>query len=73
MGLLEQAQLQRQKTEESEETLQEVEDVPEEIAGDGLLAKAIRSRNTTDWSIMIITDEKYRDIISEKASSLIFN
>lgn len=37
------------------------------------IAKAIRSRNITDWSIMIITDDRYREIVLEKASKIVFN
>lgn len=37
------------------------------------IAKAVRSRQTTDWSIMVITDEKYREIVSNNAAKLIFN
>ena len=36
------------------------------------IAKAIRSRTTPDWIVMIITDEKYRDIVSKKAEILLF-
>ena len=36
-------------------------------------AKAIRLRSIPDWMIMIITDEKYRDIVSKKAEKIIFN
>jgi HD superfamily phosphohydrolase len=37
------------------------------------IAKAIRSRVTPDWIIMIITDEKYRDIVSKKAETILFS
>jgi len=37
------------------------------------MAEAIRSRVTPDWIIMIITDEKYREIVSKKAAKLLFN
>jgi len=37
------------------------------------IAKAIRSKIIPDWSLMIITDEKYRDIVSKKAEKLLFN
>jgi len=36
------------------------------------IAKAIRSRTTPDWIVMIITDEKYRDVVSKKAEILLF-
>jgi hypothetical protein len=36
------------------------------------IAKAIRSRITPDWIVMIITDEKYRDVVSKKAEILLF-
>lgn len=37
------------------------------------VAKAVRSRAIPDWNIMIISDEKYRDIVSEKAEKLLFS
>jgi len=37
------------------------------------VAKAIRSRDITDWTIMIITEEKYRKNLSEKVEKIIFN
>ena len=37
------------------------------------VAKAIRSRSIPDWIIMIITDEKYRDVVSEKVEKILFN
>jgi len=37
------------------------------------ISRAIRSRLITDWAIMIITDEKYRNIVSEKAEKILFN
>ena len=37
------------------------------------ISQAIRSRLITDWAIMIITDEKYRDIVSKKAEKILFN
>jgi len=37
------------------------------------IAKAIRSRIAPDWTIMILTDEKYRDVVSEKATDLLFS
>ena len=36
------------------------------------IAEAIRSRITPDWIVMIITDEKYRDVVSKKAETLLF-
>ena len=36
------------------------------------IAKAIRSRITPDWIVMIITDEKYRDVVSKKAEGVLF-
>ena len=37
------------------------------------VAKAIRSRIAPDWTIMIVTDEKYRKIVSEKAETILFS
>lgn len=37
------------------------------------ITKAIRSKKIPDWSIMIITDDKYRDIVHKKAEKIIFN
>ena len=37
------------------------------------IAKAIRSRITPDWALMIITDERYRDIVSRNAEKIIYN
>ncbi len=36
------------------------------------IAEAIRSRITPDWIVMIITDEKYRDVVSKKAEAVLF-
>ncbi len=36
------------------------------------VAGAIRSRVIPDWIVMIVTDEKYRDIVSEKAEKILF-
>ncbi len=36
------------------------------------IAEAIRSRVTPDWIVMIITDEKYRDVVSKKAEAVLF-
>ncbi len=33
---------------------------------------AIKSRVIPDWIVMIVTDEKYRDIVSEKADKILF-
>jgi len=37
------------------------------------VAKAVRSRDITDWSIMVVTDEKYRNIVAKKAEELLFS
>jgi hypothetical protein len=37
------------------------------------VAKAIRLRPIPDWTVMIVTDEKYRDALSEKAEKILFN
>ena len=37
------------------------------------VAEAIRSRITPDWVVMIITDEKYREVVSNKAEKILFN
>lgn len=37
------------------------------------VARAIRLRVIPDWIVMIVTDEKYRDIVSEKAEKILFN
>ncbi|MFW6120436.1 MAG: HD domain-containing protein, partial [Petrotogales bacterium] len=37
------------------------------------VARAIRSRIAPDWIIMIITDDKYRDVVSKKAEDMLFN
>lgn len=37
------------------------------------VAKAIRLRPIPDWAVMIVTDEKYRYAISEKAEKILFN
>lgn len=36
------------------------------------IAEAIRSRITPDWTVMILTDEKYRETVSKKAEELLF-
>ncbi len=37
------------------------------------IAKAIRSRIIPDWIIMIITEDKYREVVSKKAKKILFN
>jgi len=37
------------------------------------IAGAIRSRVVPDWIIMILTDEKYRDVVSKKAEKILFS
>jgi HD superfamily phosphohydrolase len=37
------------------------------------VAKAIRSRLIPDWMVMVVTDEKYRDIVSKKAEKILFS
>lgn len=37
------------------------------------VAKAIRLRPIPDWCIMIVTDEKYRNIISKKIGKILLN
>jgi HD superfamily phosphohydrolase len=37
------------------------------------VANAIKQKIIPDWDIMIITDEKYKDIISKKAERILFN
>ena len=37
------------------------------------VAAAVRLRKIPDWVIMIITDAKYRDIVSKKAEKILFN
>ncbi len=36
------------------------------------VAKAIRSRAITDWVVMIVTDEKYRELVSDNAGKILF-
>ena len=36
------------------------------------VADAIRMRSIPDWDLMIITDEEYRDIISNHAHGILF-
>lgn len=37
------------------------------------VAQAIRSRIAPDWALMIITDEKYRNVLAKKAKSVLFS
>ena len=37
------------------------------------VAEAIKSKIIPDWALMIITDEKYREIVTKKAEKLLFN
>jgi len=37
------------------------------------VAKAIKKRIIPEWELMVITDEKYREVISKKANKIIFN
>lgn len=37
------------------------------------VAGAIRSKEIPDWIIMIVTDEKYRNVVSEKVEKILFN
>jgi hypothetical protein len=36
------------------------------------IAKAVKSRIIPDWSVMIITDDKYRKSVSKKAEEILF-
>ncbi|MFH1101704.1 MAG: HD domain-containing protein [Methanobacteriota archaeon] len=36
------------------------------------IAAAIRSRVTPDWVVMIVTDERYRDVVSEKVGNVLY-
>jgi len=36
------------------------------------IGKAVKSRAIPDWVIMIVTDEKYRDVVSKNAEKLLF-
>jgi len=49
------------------------EDVLKKIDFYSPVVKAIRSRAIPDWMVMIVTDERYRDIISMKAEKILFN
>ena len=37
------------------------------------LAKALRSRITPDWALMIVSDQKHREKIKREARSLLFD
>ena len=37
------------------------------------LAGAVRSRVIPDWVVMVVTDEKYRDVVSKKAEKILFS
>jgi HD superfamily phosphohydrolase len=37
------------------------------------MANAVKSRSIPDWNIMIVTDDKYRDIVSKKAEKVLFS
>jgi HD superfamily phosphohydrolase len=37
------------------------------------IAQAIRSRVTPDWSVMIISDEKYREVLMKKGAQVLFS
>ena len=37
------------------------------------VARAVRSRTIPDWVVMIVTDEKYRDVVSKKAERILFS
>ena len=37
------------------------------------MANAIKTRAIPDWMVMIITDEKYREIVSKKAEKILFS
>jgi HD superfamily phosphohydrolase len=37
------------------------------------VAKAIKSREIPDWVVMIVTDEKYRGIVSKRSEELLFS
>ncbi len=36
------------------------------------MAKAVKSRSIPDWIIMIVTDDKYREIVSKKSEKILF-
>jgi HD superfamily phosphohydrolase len=37
------------------------------------VAGAIRSRVAPDWALMVITDERYRDVVADRAEKLLFS
>jgi hypothetical protein len=37
------------------------------------IAKAIRKKIIPDWALMIITDEKYRQLVSKKVEKILFS
>ena len=37
------------------------------------VARAVRSRKIPDWLVMIVTDEKYREVLSKKAEKMLFS
>ena len=37
------------------------------------VAGAVRSRVIPDWVVMVVTDEKYRDVVSKKAEKILFS
>jgi HD superfamily phosphohydrolase len=37
------------------------------------IAEAVKTRQIPDWTIMIVTDDKYRDIVSKKAEKILFS
>jgi len=37
------------------------------------VAGAVRSRAIPDWVVMVVTDEKYRDMVSKKAEKMLFS
>ena len=37
------------------------------------IASAIKSREIPDWTVMIVTDEKHRDIVAKKGEKILFS
>ena len=37
------------------------------------MAEAVKTRSISEWFIMIVTDDKYRDIVSKKAEKVLFS
>ena len=37
------------------------------------IAKAVKKRQIPDWTIMIVTDDRYRDIVQKKAEKILFS